>query len=424
MAGAGAFPGEGGDRAMQTSCKRAGQRLGKPHRILAYCHDSVGLGHLRRTLTICERLGQTFPQTSFLLATGTPYFPMFSPSAAVDYIKLPALAKRDDGTYCSKYLGIPLEQLLRCRESLLLQAAESFEPHVVLVDKAPLGVCRELVPTLRWLRRERPQVRVVFGMRDIEDAPQATIKQWARNGASELIEEVYDEVWVYGMQRVFDVGAKYRLSPRIRAKLRYMGYIHRPPCNHPRAADRNGREILVTVGGGTDGEHVIDTYLADAAGRVTSLGVRSTVVGGPDLPPAAVARLRDTAARIGGVEWVDFEGCMSCRMQRSELVVSMGGYNTLCELAAHRKPALVIPRNHPRLEQTIRARLWEKRQAVRVLPREALTPPTLTERLFEMLAHEPKMTTPELDFSGLDRIVARFRTFWSQEADHAVAVRL
>jgi predicted glycosyltransferase len=135
--------------------------------------------------------------------------------------------------YRSKYLGIPLEQMLRCRESLLLHAAAGFEPDLLLVDKAPLGVCRELVPTLCWLRRERPHTRVVFGMRDIGDAPEVTIEQWTRSGAFQLIAECYDEVWLYGMRRVFDVAAQYRLPPSIRAKLRYMGYIRHAPCGHP-----------------------------------------------------------------------------------------------------------------------------------------------------------------------------------------------
>lgn len=409
---------------MRTFGDRTGPQRGYPQRVLGYCHDSVGVGHLRRTLTICERLGRAFPQASFLLATGTPYFPMFNPSAPIDYIKLPALAKREDGAYCCKYLGVPLERLLRCRESLLLKTTESFEPDVLLVDKAPLGVCQELVPTLRWLRRQRPRVRTIFGMRDIEDAPRATIAQWARIGAFELIEEFYDEVWVYGMRRVFDVGVKYRLSPRIRAKLRYMGYLHRAPCDHPLPSDRDGREILVTVGGGTDGEHVIGTYLAEAARRAATMGIRSTIIGGPDLPQQAAASLGDIASTIEGVEWVAFEGCMSCRMRRSELVVSMGGYNTLCEIAAHRKPALVIPRTHPRLEQTLRAKLWERRHAVRVLDRAALTPHTLAHRVLEMLANGPKTTNPQLDFKGLDRIVERFPALWREEARRAAAVRL
>lgn len=394
-----------------------------PRRVMAYCHDSVGIGHLRRTLTICEHLGRVFPRTSFLLATGTPYFPMFKPAAAVDYIKLPALAKRGDGTYCPKFLEIPAERLLRCRESLLRLVADQFEPDMLLVDKAPLGVCRELVPTLRWLRRERPEVRTVFGMRDIEDTPKATKQQWGSNGTSALIEQCYDEVWVYGMRDVFDVGAKYGLSRRIRQKLRYMGYIRRSPCRHALRAGQ-ARELLVTVGGGTDGEDVIEAFLAEAARRVAGVGVRSTIVGGPDLPIKARRRLSAAASKLEGVEWLDYTECLSCRIRRSEAVVAMGGYNTLCEVVAHRKPAVVVPRTHPRLEQTIRAVLWQKRGAIRTLPRKSLTPRALADQVIDMLACHPAQTVPLLDFRGLDRIADRCRALWFKDTSHAVAVRV
>ena len=42
-------------------------------------------------------------------------------------------------------------------------------------------------------------------------------------------------------------------------------------------------------------------------------------------------------------------------MARAAGVVAMGGYNTFCEILSFDKPALVVPRVRPRLEQAIRA---------------------------------------------------------------------
>ena len=36
-------------------------------------------------------------------------------------------------------------------------------------------------------------------------------------------------------------------------------------------------------------------------------------------------------------------------------IVAMGGYNTFCEILSFDKPALIVPRTEPRLEQYIRA---------------------------------------------------------------------
>jgi predicted glycosyltransferase len=398
-------------------------------RVFAYCHDSVGIGHLRRTLNICERIGTLYADASFLLATGTPYISCFSASAHVDCIKLPALTKEGNGTYRSKFLALPLERLMRCRESLLRDAAEHFEPGVLLIDKAPLGVCCELVPTLRWLQRHRPDVRVVFGMRDIEDDPQATIAQWSHDHVPQMLEECFHEIWVYGMQGVFDVTKEYRLSRGIREKLRFMGYVSRGACAHAPAQPAGARQVLVTVGGGTDGERVLAAYLAQAAVHVSRLGAHSTLIGGPDLPAAVAARLGALAAQVPGVTWLDFEPCMRCRIRQADLIVAMGGYNTLCEVAAAGKPALVVPRTKPRLEQTIRARLWEQLGVVRTLPQAELTPGALAQRVVELLERGPPLTASRLDLRGLDRIAERFAQFWGgsppidgAEGQHATAV--
>ena len=106
------------------------------------------------------------------------------------------------------------------------------------------------------------------------------------------------------------------------------------------------------------------------------------------------------------------------------LVVSMGGYNTLCELAAQNKRTLVIPRTTPRLEQTIRAQLWERRGAVSLLPRSELTPKVLADRVTGMLASGSPNAVSDLDLSGLDRLAGRFQKFWTQENRGALAVRL
>lgn len=387
-------------------------------RVFAYCHDSVGIGHLTRTLAICKRVGHEYPFSSFLIATGTPYVSLFGDSLQVDSIKLPALAKDNGRTYRSKFLSMSPDQVIRCRQAMLRDAIEHFDPEVMLVDKAPLGVCRELVPALRWLRQNRPQARIIFGMRDIEDSPQATIEQWERAGVPEFLEECFDEIWVYGTQSIFDVISEYRLSPRIAAKVRFMGYVVAAPCDHKANGGPDG-SILVTVGGGTDGDFLLRAYLDDAAMRLSAGGWRSTVIGGPDLPGEQRDSLRRQASGISGVEWLDFDSCMGCRLRGADLVVSMGGYNTLCQIARERRPAVVVPRTRPRLEQAIRARLWAERGVIEAVDAEAMTPDHLAERIAGVLRSAPRVATDNLDLGGLNRIVERFENFWEMEPKRA-----
>lgn len=393
-------------------------------RVLAYCHDGVGLGHLSRTLKICEHAAKLDPRMSFLIVTGSPYISLFEHGRGIDFVKLPALAKIDNRNYRPKYLPLPVEELLVCRESLILNVVKHFEPDVVLVDKAPVGVCGELVPAIRWIREHRPTTRLVFGMRDIEDDAESTIEQWLYHGVQNVLEACYDEIWVYGMRRLYDVVREYDLSPSIQRKLDFVGYIAKTECGHPQPETNGQRELLVTVGGGTDGETLLDVFLTGAARKIASKGVHSTVVGGPDLPHPVADRLRRQAAELPNVDWLDVAGCMNCRIRRADLVLTMGGYNTLCEIATNRKPALVVPRCTPRLEQTIRARLWQRHNIVRSLDQSDLTADSLASGLIEMLDNGPTRTEPALDMGGLRRVAARFQAFKSKGADRAVAVRL
>jgi predicted glycosyltransferase len=392
--------------------------------IFAYCHDSVGIGHLYRTLSICERVGGEFPNATFLVATGTPYIGLFEQLPHVDFLKLPALAKREDRTYAGKFLSMSPKQIIECRSALLKDAVAHFRPRLVLVDKAPLGVCRELVPSLEWLRRHMPRTPIVFGMRDVEDSPEATIAEWARADIPSMLQEFFDEIWVYGMRDVFDVTAEYALPPGVVSKMRFMGYVVRGPCQHAPPSVMEKPYVLVTVGGGTDGDLLLTPFLEEAASRVSRLGFRSIVVGGPDLEPGRAKDLRKRARNIEGLEWIDFEPCLSCRIRDARLVVSMGGYNTLCAIAQRRRPALIVPRTYPRKEQFIRAQLWSRRGAVEVHDPEEPSPAALADHVCEMLSAPNVPTNPDLDLGGLDRVCVRFQALWNRRTPRAAAVSL
>lgn len=54
---------------------------------------------------------------------------------------------------------------------MILSTAEAFEPEASIVNKEPLGMKGEVVPTLRFLRQECPGTRIVLGLRDVMDDP-------------------------------------------------------------------------------------------------------------------------------------------------------------------------------------------------------------------------------------------------------------
>ena len=126
------------------------------------------------------------------------------------------------------------------------------------MDKEPLGLKREVLPTLRWLRRQLPETRTILGLRDVMDQSEVVKKDWTQRGVYDALEQLYSEVWIYGHQHFYDPVKEYAIPESIKSKIHFTGYIPRKVIS-PREADRIRREhrlkpgeklVVVTTGGG------------------------------------------------------------------------------------------------------------------------------------------------------------------------------
>src|SRR5690606_34562403 len=108
--------------------------------------------------------------------------------------------------------------------------------------------------------------------------------------------------------------------------------------------------LLVTTGGGGDGEDVVDWVLR-AYENDKRLPYPALLVLGPFMHSDRQTEFLARAAQLDKVEAITFEAQMEHLMSRAVGVVAMGGYNTFCEIVSFDKPALIIPRTRPRMEQ-------------------------------------------------------------------------
>jgi len=77
-------------------------------------------------------------------------------------------------------------------------------------------------------------------------------------------------------------------------------------------------------------------------------------------------------------------------MARAAGVVAMGGYNTFCEILSFDKPALIVPRTEPRLEQYIRARRAAELGLVAMLSdAQGREPRTMAAALLHLMQQQP-----------------------------------
>jgi predicted glycosyltransferase len=370
--------------------------LRAPRRVVLYSHDTLGFGHLRRNLMLAARLKAMYPAPEVLLIAGTSEAGAFSLPEGVDLITLPAYAKQSCGTYVPRRLSMDLGELRDIRAGIIKAAVKQIRPDLFIADNVPLGAQNELEPALRWLSR-RPGTTRVLGLRDVLDDRQSVRKQWLRDRNVEAVNAFYTDVWVYGDPRVHDPVAYSGLSGAIRARVAHTGYLLRPmpavslPASSP--------YVLCTVGGGRDGAALLEAFVSAPLPE----GLRAVVVTGSQLDDAQRSRIEGVAAARSDMEVRRFVPDLMPLLAGAERIVTMGGYNTVCEVLRLGKPALVVPRVMPRREQLVRAERFAALGLLDVLHPDDLTPAALGDWLAGP-ARPP--ATDRLDTDGLDRFAA------------------
>ena len=376
-------------------------------RVLVYSHDSFGLGHLRRCRTIAHHLVERFPHLSVLILSGSPIIGSFDFKARVDFVRVPGVIKLRNGEYTSLKLHIDIEQTLAIRRSIILHTAEIYEPDLFLVDKEPLGLRGEVGPTLELLKRLGTYC--VLGLRDVMDEPTILVDEWERKGVFPALEHLYDAIWVYGLPEIFDPLREIPGMAPLAPKTHFTGYLRRTVGARSAALDQHGVPaepyILVTPGGGGDGAELIDWVIA-AYESDRGLPHRALIVFGPFLPPEQRHAFQERIAREPRLSAITFATHVEPLFEQALGVVAMGGYNTFCEILSFGKPALLVPRSRPRLEQYLRADRAKAIGLIDVLPNDGVREPG---RMAAALRALPLRPVADAEFrssmlTGLERV--------------------
>jgi predicted glycosyltransferase len=380
-------------------------------KILVYSHDTFGLGNIKRMLDISKYLVATHENVSVLIVSGSPMVHAFRIPTRIDYIKLPCLSRTLSGSYDVKYLDLGYEDTIRLRTNLLTNALLDFSPDLILVDKKPLGVSNELLAGLELLQRRAVLPKLVLLLRDILDSPETTAEVWRKHGYHDAVQSFYDQILVVGSQDVFNLTAEYQFPDSTRAKVQFCGYLRRDRGPHKR--DQIRRElrvdaeplVLVTAGGGEDGYHLLSTYLHGLHTLSNDTRINTLLVCGPEMSELHRRRIHQ-AAKLPGLTIQDFTNDMMDCMDAADLIVSMGGYNTICEILTVRKRAIIVPRVRPVQEQWIRANRMARLGLLRTIHPDDLTPTEMMRAVMEELQTDKggQQGGYEIDLDGMSRI--------------------
>lgn len=318
-------------------------------RILIAVTHLLGSGHLVRARHLALALAQAGHEVT-LASGGMPLrAPAKEPFA---FVQLPPV--KVEGVDFRNLLdeaGRPIDADRRAaRIARLAELVATTRPEIVVTEHFPFGrrqLADEFLGLIAAARAADPDVLVLSSIRDVLVAPRADrIAQ-----AEARIEAQFDAVLVHGDPDFLPLEASWPVTPTVAAKLRYTGYIAEASSPRPGHAGEDG-EILVS-GGGSAAALPLFRLCMEAA-RLLGPERSWRVLVGRGTSEGEFAGLAASAPAHVTVEWSrpDFPALLAA----CALSISQAGYNTVLDLVAAGRPAIVVPFDAgAETEQAIRA---------------------------------------------------------------------
>lgn len=384
------------------------EKGGQIRKILMYAHDTFGLGHANRIICIANYLAND-SRNKILIITGSSGLVLFKIHKTVDVIKIPSLygdlnAQNRMG-YTSLLGSKCNHEIFELRREMITKAVTIFRPDIFFVDHNPLGANKELLEILQYLKARRKNVRLYLGQRDIYYEKSRYKKIFSKNNWGYVLHNLYDKIFIYGQKNIFDYLKYYGLPPKICQKAHYLGYIVNSMEVQRKILSKN-KIVTVLGGGGKDGRKLIDLCLKIYP-VIQREGLDMLINLGPLMSEEDSQLIKKRASKYKDIILKDYIYNTKQYIYSSDLVISMGGYNTLCEILATNTPALIFPRCTNDREQLLRAQIMHRNGLVDFINPKKYTEENFLGKIFHLL----KMDRGELanrrkkiEFNGLENL--------------------
>jgi predicted glycosyltransferase len=431
----------------------------------------LGSGHLVRAAHLARALAHSgFAVT--LASGGMPLRAMEDEPFAV--VQLPPV--KVEGVDFRNLLdedGRPIDTSRRAaRLARLAGLATSLRPDVVITEHFPFGrrqLADEFLGLIAAARAANPKALVLSSVRDVLVTPRPDrIAE-----AERRLAEQFDGVLVHGDGAFLPLEASWPVSPELAGRLHYTGYLAPPgsapatgsaaqgarnplPEGEGRVGGRPSDTLAVTspqspsgsrfTGPGADtsplplslqergsprllwpagiGEESAEILVSGGgsaaalplfrlcieAARLSGSSRRWRILVGRGVAEADFADLRRSASPNVTVEWArpDFPELLA----RCALSISQAGYNTVLDLVAAGRPAIVVPFDEgAETEQAVRAEAMERAglaRSLRLSATEAATPAAFLAAVEAALQAEMPQPLP-IDRDGAGAIVGIIR---------------
>lgn len=377
---------------------------------------SLGVGHLSRTSLLAGEMAK-IEGISVTHISGGPPTDIVLPQPGVCFVKLPPLIvsgfKSTD--LVSVEMGKTKEDVEKERVRIIAGLLEERRPALFITEFFPFSPHRldgTVLPILGHIRDKYPRCGIVCSSRDIPICHGEVLTTAGVARINSILNMYYDLLLVHGdpaALRLSDIPSLRGLKPL--CPVIYTGYVTERRNANPNPSKARGR-ILVTVGGGRDGYHIIKCALR-VAERIK--GCEFDLVCGPFMEEKKVEALRRRAARLTNTRVHWYVPKLKEMMDTYDLVICPGGYNTLVETIVRRRGCISIPRKNS-YEQWKRVRVFSAKGLLLQIPESRLTATALT-RLTENALYARYIPVCGINTDGLKNTLAAVKRWLPSGAE-------
>ena len=371
---------------------------------LLYAHDGRGLGHVSRTTAVGLALKRIYPKSRVLLITGSAKTQVMVGRGSLDWIKLPSYqtiltggkSEGRDGE-----AGFYKSVLGNLRAEMIANMVKVLRPRCLLVDHNPLGKRQELRQALD--QSGDSDCRWLLGMRAIIGEDKAV---WSAETAR-IYHEYYQDVLWYGDSNVLAAAPMQRIADHFGRPPVEMGYVSRVrELAHLYKDDAvNGEKIGCTVSLPWFGPHTT-ALLSSLHEALTTMGDKW---GCCDLyaEPSRSHEVKELFSPVSHCRVEPISDRYIGSLIKSKVALIYGGYNSILDVLALGRPALVVLRATRDREQQEHLELLQRcvGSTMQVVDEEAVSGRVLEEKL-RLLLDEPPGDSPAIDCDGAERTAA------------------
>lgn len=377
-------------------------------KLMFYCQHILGIGHLVRSMEIVRGLVADF---EICFVNGGKAIAGFEVPAGVEVVNLPAIETDAEFENLSVVDDSrSLEEVQEFRKNQLLDIFNSFQPDVLMIELFPFGRRRfsfELVPLLDRVKAQGRKTKVVCSLRDIVVTKQD--RERHEEKICKLMNQYFDLLLIHGDRHFQPLEESFSRISDLNCPVHYTGYVvqstpENPVLNDEDKAVLNSDRplILASIGGGRFGHELLDSLVGAAPILQRIVAHQIQIFTGPFFPEAKFAQMQLLVSTQPNINIQRYTPNLLTYMERADMSISMGGYNTTMNILTTGVRAMMLPFvGNGDLEQTIRSQKLEKLGILDVIHPEDLEPQKFALKIVNCLMKMPKPV--KLDLDGVEK---------------------